>query len=581
MPTDPLASVVSLIKQNYHPFPTLPELLCRLLQVAISATGSTHGELCMKGLGPDSEQTATVLFLDASTGEVFRQSLALAECSLFNRFEGNGSGVLATNKLTNELDCAKWTPVAKSSMAVPIRYQGDALGAMTLGSVAADHYTPARLRVCQWIATEIAYQSKRYEINRAVTARTGKDLMLIGVSDAARRTDEFIERASAVNLPALITGEFGSEQRHIAYALHYGGPRQDHPLVEVSCAALDPHTAKQTLSEQLQQAAGGTIYFNGIDEAEYPLQCKLLENLESHVGEWTRRAGRSDSADVRLIASACRTPDDLAEERVMLRLLVEKFDYLVTHLAPLRTRKEDLEPLAEYFLTKHTTVPDRRFSGEVLEAFRAYDWPKNVYELERVVARLAVMSEEEVIRMRDLYVHAPTLVEKLQQLRPGLCAAQQQVFSAATTKKNGGRGSTDNRVVHLAQALIKREFADTKRFHPGLQKALEYVAENLHDAISLHELARHACLSASHLSYLFQRTLGVSFKSFLAILRIEEAKQLLVEKPYMRITEISFEVGFGDLSHFERMFKRLVGQPPRDYRQVALGAAEPEDLPAP
>ncbi len=84
------------------------------------------------------------------------------------------------------------------------------------------------------------------------------------------------------------------------------------------------------------------------------------------------------------------------------------------------------------------------------------------------------------------------------------------------------------------------------------------------------QLARRAHLSRSHLSYLFQQALGVSFKPFLAAVRIEKARRLLVEKPHLSITRIGGEVGFGDLRHFERMFKQWAGSTPRAYRRAAL-----------
>ena len=83
-------------------------------------------------------------------------------------------------------------------------------------------------------------------------------------------------------------------------------------------------------------------------------------------------------------------------------------------------------------------------------------------------------------------------------------------------------------------------------------------------------LAQQACLSRSHLSYLFKQAIGVSFKPFQTVLRVEKARQLLVEKPHFSITRISGEVGFGDLRHFERTFKRWAGSTPRAYRQSAL-----------
>jgi len=79
-------------------------------------------------------------------------------------------------------------------------------------------------------------------------------------------------------------------------------------------------------------------------------------------------------------------------------------------------------------------------------------------------------------------------------------------------------------------------------------------------------------MSPSHLSFLLKRSLGVPFKSLLAAVRIERAKQLLSEPNPSSITDISLEVGFGDLSHFERTFKRLVGTNPREYRRQQIGS---------
>ena len=90
------------------------------------------------------------------------------------------------------------------------------------------------------------------------------------------------------------------------------------------------------------------------------------------------------------------------------------------------------------------------------------------------------------------------------------------------------------------------------------------------EKITLSGLAQQACLSRSHLSYLFKQGIGVSFKLFLAAVRIEKARRLLVEQPHMGVTSIGGEVGYGDLRHFERTFKRWAGSTPRAYRQRAL-----------
>lgn len=574
MPIDPLASVIKMIKQNYHPFSGLTDLLCRFLQVAMGTTQSTQGEICLKDfdLHP-GKQTEGVLIVDDGTCQSSRPLLA-GECPIQMLFlEHNEKASLVTNDLASEVHCARWTLSHGASMAIPLHYQEATVGVLALAAGNANHYTAAHLKACECIASELAYHLKRYEINETVKAAFGKDLMLVGTSDALRRIDEFIERASSAHLPALITGEFGSEKRHIAYALHFG-VRRDYPFVEVRCATLDPNTLNHTLSDQLRRANGGTIFFNGIDELEYPLQCRLSDVIESEIGGWAFRADQSESVEVRLVASVSKELDEQAEEQEFCRPLLEKFDFLQAQIAPLRDRREDIRPLTEYFLSKHSHPPNRSVSNEVMEAFESYDWPGNVYELERVVARLSVMSGEAEIKMPDVDEYAPKLAQKSHELNKTAVPAMQPSWNNVRENEFNKISPMPIHVVHIAQGLIKGDFTGIRKFHPGFQSALEYVARNFHEAVTLHEMAQHVGVSGSHLAYLFQKTLGVNFKLFLAVVRVEEAKQLLVEKPHMRITEVSLEAGFGDLRHFERVFKRLVGQTPREYRQSALGLLE-------
>lgn len=562
-----------MITENDSPVFKLTDMLCRFLQMAMSATVSAQGAICLKE--PESGGTSLTEGVVMSRGGACKpsQRLLIQQCpACVAFFEGDRNEPLMTTDLSEEALCARCASPSRSNLVIPVRYQGASLGIMVLAASSPNHYTASQLDVCRWIATEIAYHSKRYELSETMKSVFGRDLMLVGTSDALRRVDEFIERASRANLPALILGEFGSEKSHVAYALHFGG-RRDYPFVEVKCATLNPSTLKRTLSDELRRADGGTIFFNGIDELGYHAQCQLSDLIESEIGEWTNRPYQSGPVQVRLIASARRDLDEPAQDPGSCGPLVEKFDFLLTQVAPLRDRKEDIKPLMEYFLYKHGTQTNRSFSREAEEAFKAYDWPGNVYEIERVVARLAVMSEEEVIGIQNVLDYVPNMAKKLRRLHRQPVVGR-PAHTATPEEQAEPKSQVDKRAVRLALGLMKADFAEIQNFHPGLQNALKYIAQNLHEAITRQELSRQSGLSASHLAYLFQRTLGASFKSFLAIARIEEAKQLLIAKPYMSITEISFQVGFGDLRHFERTFKRVVGLPAKQFRNLALRSEE-------
>lgn len=119
----------------------------------------------------------------------------------------------------------------------------------------------------------------------------------------------------------------------------------------------------------------------------------------------------------------------------------------------------------------------------------------------------------------------------------------------------------------LAQILIERKITQLQRFHPGVKKAFVFMAENFENPISLGEIAKASHLSASRLEHLFNETLGVNFKTFLAMIRIKKAQKLLARHPYLKITAIYSKVGFGSVSQFNRSFRRIIGVTPREYRQ--------------
>lgn len=510
--------------------------------------------------------------VDGEAGEPVSHRPFDKECTVCTGFyEGHRRDPLMAHDVRTEPHCVRVTLRYGSSLAVPIRYQKRAIGTMALASNRTGHYSASSVEACLVMANEIAYQVKRYEFSELARTKLDKDLMFIGTSEALRRVEGFIEKASLVDLPALILGEFGTEKSAVAWALHVASTRREGPFIEVICPAFDPHTLKSQLAELFRQADQGTLFFSGIDELEYKPQCQLSEILESGVGQWMSRTMGEKPADVRIVASASRDLEALVREGRFCPSLLEKLDFSPIHIAPLRERKEDIKPLVEYFLRKYAGRQGRTLSDEVIELCEAYTWPGNVCELERVIARLLVMSEQDTITMNDVSAYTPKLAESWPaSKREGLVSRPADFRGRAKGKKGARRNQIDPRVTQLAHDLIRGEFAELRNFHSSLQKALEYVARNFQEEISLNQLARQACLSASHLSYLFRQTLGVSFKTFLAIIRIEQAKRLLREKPYLSVTEISGEVGLGDLRHFERTFKRLVGCAPREYRRKAL-----------
>ncbi|WP_456297712.1 helix-turn-helix transcriptional regulator [Elstera litoralis] len=99
-----------------------------------------------------------------------------------------------------------------------------------------------------------------------------------------------------------------------------------------------------------------------------------------------------------------------------------------------------------------------------------------------------------------------------------------------------------------------------------------YLGEHYAQPVSLDELASHAHVSRSHLSFLFRTELHTAFKTLLGRLRVQKASELLSTDLRQPITDVAMSVGFADLSHFEKSFRRQWGKSPREFRRGIVAA---------
>ena len=122
---------------------------------------------------------------------------------------------------------------------------------------------------------------------------------------------------------------------------------------------------------------------------------------------------------------------------------------------------------------------------------------------------------------------------------------------------------------HLAmisnQVIIQQENAES----PVITRAKDYICEHQSEKLSLGQVAKAVNMSAFYFCKMFKKITGVNFTDYLSRVRIEKAKNLLLN-PNLRVSEIAFEVGFQSLTHFNRVFKKLLGQSPTDYRAQLL-----------
>lgn len=451
----------------------------------------------------------------------------------------------------------------------PLRFAGREVGSLTITWRARGDRRQGAGAWLKDFAAQCAAIVQRYDTQAWTARRLGQPLLLVGLSEPVRALERFLERAASSELPVLLTGEFGAEMPLLAATIHCQGPRRDAAFVEVNCAEPEG-----TPDEWFARAHGGTLFFSGVDDLPLRQQSRLPLHMRSRLGQWLTRP---DMADVRIIASTTRDLAALAEAGLFSRRLMSELDVLAARAPSLRDRAGDIEPLIRAALEQRGYLPDDKISPQLVAAFRSYDWPGNRVELERVVARLAVMTDGRRIELDDIARHADWILGMKVDADdiPPLRAASG--FYEAPPRSRLTNGAGQGAVDEWAVRALEMNRAALGDLHEALHKALLLMGERYGDPLSLEDLTRRVHVSPSHLSFLFRTELGTSFKQLLLRMRIHRAREILAAEPRRQITDVAFSVGFADLSHFEKSFRKIVGRSPREFRRHTMGAY-PEPL---
>ena len=116
------------------------------------------------------------------------------------------------------------------------------------------------------------------------------------------------------------------------------------------------------------------------------------------------------------------------------------------------------------------------------------------------------------------------------------------------------------------QIIVQQENSEL----PVISRAKEFIRQNQAEDLSLGQVAKAVNTSKFYFCKLFKKATGLSFTNYVSRVRIEKAKNLLLN-PNLRISEIAYEVGFQSLTHFNRIFKQIIGESPTDYRVQLKG----------
>ncbi|MBU2341976.1 MAG: helix-turn-helix domain-containing protein, partial [Alphaproteobacteria bacterium] len=252
------------------------------------------------------------------------------------------------------------------------------------------------------------------------------------------------------------------------------------------------------------------------------------------------------------IASATLELPQLVGDGRFSRELAREFSVLETRMPALRERSGDIPALARGTIARLGFDADTKLSAELMAACLAYRWPENLAELERLLGRLATMTGTEPVQANDIRRYAPEMACEAPGVRSSGAADSHALEPAPL-----GRWA-------LRTLDPEDDFAELE---PSLAKALRHLGACFAEPIDLADLAAIGGTTPLRMSALFRTVVGVSFKRLLRQIRILAACERLVQQPAASITELAFQVGFGDLSYFERSFRSAIGESPRQFRR--------------
>ena len=243
---------------------------------------------------------------------------------------------------------------------------------------------------------------------------------IVGKSEPMEEVFDQIRMVARTHSTVLITGESGTGKELVANAIHYNSLRKEHPLVKVSCAALNEGVLESELFGHVrgaftganwdkvgrfEYADGGTVFLDEVGEIPLSVQVKLLRVLQE--GE-IERVGSSKTVkvNVRLIAATNRNLEDAVKQGQFRNDLYYRLNVFRIPLPPLRDRKKDIPLLVDNFIKKIAVkMPHKELKGieaEALSRLMSYDYPGNIRELENIVEHAAIRARTEFIRLLDL-----------------------------------------------------------------------------------------------------------------------------------------------------------------------------------
>ena len=237
---------------------------------------------------------------------------------------------------------------------------------------------------------------------------------IIGNSSALETVLEQVERVAPTDSTVIIQGETGTGKELIAHAIHNLSSRCGRPFVRLNCAAIPLDLLESELfghekgafTGAIAQKIGrfeladkGTLFLDEIGDIPPGLQPKLLRVLQEQ--EFERLGStRTHQVDVRLVAATNRDLEEMVNHGQFRSDLYYRLNVFPVQLPPLRERREDIPALVSHFVERFGRRMGREIDNiptETMSALSSYQWPGNIRELQNLIERAVILSNDGVL----------------------------------------------------------------------------------------------------------------------------------------------------------------------------------------
>ncbi len=277
---------------------------------------------------------------------------------------------------------------------------------------------------------------------------------IIGESNVMQEIFSTVEKLRHTDANILILGENGTGKDLVARALYHHSPRAGQVFVGIDLGSIPEQLfeselfgyekgaftdARRDKPGRMEVATGGTLFLDEIGNLSMPMQAKLLTAIEKQ--QITRLgATRPTSIDVRLICATNMNIRSMVEEGTFRQDLLYRINTIELHIPPLRERGNDIQLLADYFLTRYARKYKKEIKGLSRDArtkLQNYDWPGNVRELQHAIERAVILSDGQMLKPENFMLQPSAARKKIETEELNLSILEKEAIERALRRADG------------------------------------------------------------------------------------------------------------------------------------------------